>query len=399
MVVALSIALPTLATAGSFSGFASVGVGKTNQENAKLIEYDATWSGRSDSLIGLQFNHNLTPDLDVTLQVLSRAQQESHRSEFQPVVDWLFASYQLTSDLRLRVGRLRTSLFLNSEIYTVGYAYPWARPPLDLYSQPITGVSNYDGIHLSFMKPLEFHDLELALYLGQSEKTVLEQYLDMKLLIGGHIELSGDVTTFRYSLLTGKTSQISPLTEGVAEAMLIFEPYDPIFIDIANQNGLNNKWYKYHALGAHWNADEWRITAEANITIPPSEGLGTQIRGGYLSITRSLGQLHPYVVIGHYDFQLNEKAEQLLFESYNRIPAGQIPGLDILRLLTLEGYQANDYHGRSSTLGIRYDFHINAAVKAEFQYFETGAHLTFVNSEAIRHQPVHLSTIVLEVIF
>lgn len=399
MVVALSITLPTLATAGSFSGFASVGVGKTNQENAKLIDYDATWSGRSDSLIGLQFNHNLTPKLDVTLQVLSRALEESDRSEFQPVVDWLFASYQLTPDLRLRLGRLRTPLFLNSEIYTVGYAYPWARPPLDVYSQPITGVSNYDGIHLSFMKPLEFHDLEMALYLGQSEKTILGQYIDMEVLIGGHVELSGDFTTFRYSFLTGKATQVSPESGAAADLILAFASVDPIIIDIANQSRLDNKWYKYHALGAHWDAGNWQITAEANITIPPSEGLGSNIRGGYLSLSRALGQFRPYVVMGHFDFQLNDRAEQLIFESYNRIPPGQIAGLDVLRLLTLEGYRANDYHGRSSTLGIRYDFHTNAAIKAEFQYFETGTHLSVLTSNAIRQESVHLSTIILEVIF
>lgn len=398
----LLLLLSANASSASLSGFASLGVGKTNRSDGQFIDYDDNWSGRSDSLLGVQLNQPLYHNLDLTLQLLSQAIEVNDRSEFQPSVDWLFASYQISPAVRFRIGRLRTPLFLNSDNLAVGYSYDWARPPVDVYAPSIIGLSNFDGFDISMLKAVGDREIEVAFYLGRTKKEIMQEFIDIDVMTGAHFELKGDFDLFRYSFMAAKTTQYSDATDQAAASFRQFNGINSIFDAIADEGRINNEWYFYQALGAEWEGAKWTISTEANITIPPETGPGSYIRGGYIALTMQLDNLRPYIVIGHHDYELNERAIDAIRESTLQVPENIIPSLDALRQLALTAYENYDYHGLSGTIGLRFDLLTNIALKAEFQYFNAGTHLSDegnVSGDIQRQRDHHLTTIILEVIF
>lgn len=397
----LLLFLSANASSASLSGFASLGIGKTNRSDGQFIDYDDNWSGRSDSLLGVQLNQPLYHNLDLTLQLLSQAVEVNDRSEFQPSVDWLFASYQISPAVRFRIGRLRTPLFLNSDNLAVGYSYDWARPPVDVYAPRIIELSNFDGFDISMLKAVGDREIEVAFYLGRTEKEVMQQFVDVDVMTGAHLELKGDFDLFRYSFMVAKTTQYSDATDQAAASFRRFNSINSIFNTIADEGRINNKWYFYQALGAEWEGAKWTISTEANITIPPETGPGFHIRGGYIALSAQLNNIHPYIVIGHHDYEINERAIDAIRESTLQVPENIIPSLDALRQLVLTAHESNDYHGLSGTIGLRFDFLANIALKAEFQYFNASTHLSSdgVSNNVETQRDHHLTTIILEVIF
>ncbi len=90
------------------------------------------------SLLGLQANYTIDPKSSLTAQLVAYG-AENYR--VQDV--WTYGTYNVNEDLSVRVGRQRIPFYMLSEVLDVGLAYPWARPPLDLYS---VQEDSYNGI-------------------------------------------------------------------------------------------------------------------------------------------------------------------------------------------------------------------------------------------------------------
>ncbi len=104
-----------------------------------------TWSADVDSLIAGQVNANLTPQLSAVLQVIA---EQNYDNSYRPHVEWANIKYQVTPEFSVRAGRTLLPTFLFSDTRKVAYAYPWVRPPLEVYRQePITAS---DGVDASY---------------------------------------------------------------------------------------------------------------------------------------------------------------------------------------------------------------------------------------------------------
>jgi len=111
----------------------------------KLISEDGNISTEvdfvNDTRVGLQVSATINPKLDVTAQLLARSRQDNA----DLFVDWAFASYRASDWLSVRGGKIKFPTFLISDYYEVGYAYPWIRPPEEVYSSnPITTITGVD---------------------------------------------------------------------------------------------------------------------------------------------------------------------------------------------------------------------------------------------------------------
>ncbi len=83
-----------------------------------------------DSRIGIQLSAKVNPKVSVTGQLLARAREENYDMK----ADWAFVTYQASRPLALRGGKLKLTTFLVSDYIEVGYAYPWVRPPQEIYT-------------------------------------------------------------------------------------------------------------------------------------------------------------------------------------------------------------------------------------------------------------------------
>ena len=165
----------------SISGFGSL-VGGTVVDGdgywARLPEaagqYDTGVDFQTESRLGVQARYKATKELSITGQMMVRG-----INDFEPELEWFYASYSITPDLTANIGRMRLPVYHYSDFMDVGIAYPWLRVPSDAYSLAVT---NYHGVSLQYNFDWDMGTTAFKVYAGQQDTdpnkliTTIEQY-------------------------------------------------------------------------------------------------------------------------------------------------------------------------------------------------------------------------------
>ncbi len=145
-------AAPVMAAPGvdgiTFSGFLTAGATSANKQllpKTLAVSQDGaienTPGFTSDSRLGLQISAKINPEISVTGQLLAKAREDNSNIK----ADWAFVTYRVSDPVSIRAGKIKFPTFLISDYYEVGYAYPWIRPPQEVYvSNPITTLNGVD---------------------------------------------------------------------------------------------------------------------------------------------------------------------------------------------------------------------------------------------------------------
>ena len=134
------------------NGFFTGGFTTNDGDSAELAIYgiEDNYSTAAVSRLGLQMTFEVAKDMSLTGQLVSRGV-----NDYEVDAEWAYLSWNVTSNFTARIGRQRIPYYLLSEYLEVGYAYPWVRPPIELYNIPI---SSTDGIGVLY----DFNVGELA---------------------------------------------------------------------------------------------------------------------------------------------------------------------------------------------------------------------------------------------
>ena len=386
------------------SGFGSIGASRLQSDALDYMDNKGTaWNFESDTVLGLQLNGNLAERLSLTAQAVARGYNWDDTGEFEPQLDWLFLRYQLSQGWRLRLGRLRTPHYLFSETLDVGYSYPWARPPVDVYAPVLAPFSSFDGMDLAYISDWNGTAVDLQLLGGRMKRTRDSLSVKVSPMWGGNLKLQRGELTLRYGLIYDRTD----IHDGsFNQAQTLYDNYssvNPLFGDIADALYANGDWYRYQSLGANWEHQNFTTTAEAFDIRNTDDGYTNNAHGWYLSTQYRFNLLTPYIVYGHHVERFNQDARQDIIDSYGILPAG-LPGneaLDTLRQLSLETIDGLSYEQYSWTAGIRYDLLANMALKAEWQRFHFGNGSSGQLIQLTNDPPRHTSmvTIILDAVF
>ena len=143
-----------------FSGYGSIIAGKTlgtvddplnpGQKRDEILTADFYDVGQytnditfnAESIFALQAVMDLSADFKVTAQLVAKGVDD-----FEPEFDWYYLTYQASDNLTLMAGRRNIPMYYFSEFSEVGYAYPWMRPPSNLYWWQIT---QFNGFHAMY---------------------------------------------------------------------------------------------------------------------------------------------------------------------------------------------------------------------------------------------------------
>lgn len=200
----------------NINGFLTAGAAMTDAESAvpdspatPADESEAFYNNRindqlsfeSDTRIGIQITAAVTPALNVTAQLLAKDAKDTYEVE----ADWAYASYRLNDSTDLRAGRIKFPIFLASEYQEVGIAYPWVRPPEELYgSVPVKAISGVD-----ILKRLRLGNADLTLQPlagNYSEDGIADSRaevdVDARNVLGLVASLTSDVFTLRAAYVT-----------------------------------------------------------------------------------------------------------------------------------------------------------------------------------------------------
>ena len=215
------------------SGFATWAVSKSNNATPWYVNREITDETcyNCDTVWGIQLDYQALDSVRLSAQVVKRPEDPWDK----PEVEWAYAGYSPTDNLEIRVGKLRLPLFLMSEYYYVGNAYPWVRPVAELYNRQL-GITASEGIDLVYDWYIsDEYTLTVHPYYGDKKEgsidqidSILEFKSDYKYGIAfdlttekmrlhiNYFEIKGTEISFNSSPKVASTIPITPSTNIVA---------------------------------------------------------------------------------------------------------------------------------------------------------------------------------------
>lgn len=356
-------------TTFSLGGYGTLGVVHSSEDQADFTSsvfkpngagYSHAWSTDVDSIIGAQVTANFNSKLSAVLQVVA---EQNADNRYAPQVEWANIKYRFTPNFNVRIGRSVLPVFLASDYRKVAYANPWVRPPLEVYGLvPITGC---DGVDMNYLfQTGEFTHTLQGSY-GAKEPKLTAAYG------GGHSKLKRNwsisdtiengALTLHLVYVQGNLS-----ISGLHQLFNGFRQFGPQGIALADKYDVDNTPLSFMGLGASYDPGNWFVMGEGGTTAYHSL-LGNKT-AGYISGGYRVGKLTPYI-------------------TYARAKADNLsdPGLTVSALppfLSGPATVLNDALNsvlrtkpvqNTISIGGRWDFMRNTALKMQFDHIDIGA--------------------------
>ncbi|MFL6659814.1 MAG: hypothetical protein ACJ8GW_17160 [Massilia sp.] len=381
----------------TFGGFGSLGMARSDFHdadfNANVLKGDGTgyssgWSPNIDSRLGAQLGVTLDKKWSGVLQVIT---EQRFDNSFQPIVEWANIKYQATPDLALRAGRIALPIFLDADYRKIGYAYPWVRPPVEVYGAiPIT---NSDGLDASYRWRAAGVKFTTQAFFGRT---------DLKLTATNHVKargIAGITQTAEVGALTVRASTFNArLNVSLARELFDgFRQFGPQGVAIADRYDVINKRVNGVTIGANYDPGQWFLMAEAGSM--DGHSFLAHTHSMYASAGYRAGNFTPYAAYSRVR-SMDPTSNPGL--SLNGLPppyaaaAAQLnAGLDVLlHAIPIQNTVA---------MGLRWDLRSDMALKLQYERLspKDGSRGSLVNLQPAFHsdQSVHVTSVVLDFVF
>ncbi|MCB1928817.1 MAG: hypothetical protein KDH17_12380 [Rhodocyclaceae bacterium] len=333
------------------SGFGTLGMVRPTEGDASLLRNGINTSGRdgvdfgADSVIGLQAGRSLASGIDVTAQMVVR---EDQNGNVEPRLAWAFVRFTPLADLEFRIGRMRAPFFMFSESLWINYANTWVRPPTEVYG--LNPFSDLDGADMMWHSRIGGYDLELRPYIGRSSLERRVRRATLKRIVGMNLSVYRD--DYSFFLAHAESPFSLPWSDPIfiaVDAALRASPFFAAASDLSGSDG----YARFDSIGMQWDNGEYLASAEyarraVNRYIPSAHGW-------QLTLGRRVGTFTAYGVL----------ARQTEDEPASSADLSSVPPLQ--SALDLFNATRNTAQ-KSATVGARWDFHRNAALKLEFTH-------------------------------
>jgi hypothetical protein len=354
----------------SFSGFGTLGVVHSSESEADFTNstfkpngagFTRAWSPDVDSRLGAQASANVTSELSAVVQVIS---EQLYDDTYRPHVEWANIKYQFTPDLSVRVGRTVLSSFMFSDTRNVGYANPWVRPPVEVYS--LVPVSESDGVDASyklragdFVHTLvgSFGKIDPGLPPGLGSGTA---HARAQWLISDTIEYGAATAHITY--------QAAHLTiPGLNGFFDAFRQFGLQGIALANEYDQDDKLVSFVGVGAMYDPGQWFALGEwGHDDFHSVLGSSTAwyVSGGY-----RLAQVTPYLTYSKVSVNSNTSDPGLTLSALPPFLVGPATGLNA----ALNATPADIADQRTMSVGARWDLMKSVALKVQYDHTRIGA--------------------------
>src|SRR3984885_14286575 len=351
----------------SFNGFGTLGVVHSSEDDADFTStifkpngagYSHDWSPDVDSLIGAQVIASFTPRLSALLQVMS---QQNYDNTYKPRVEWANIKYQLTPEASIRIGRTVLASFLVSDTRNIGYANPWVRPPLEVYS--LVPIDSSDGVDASY-----------RWHIGNVVQTFLGTYgaTSSTQTTGTNSEARRQWNisdTLEYGAATLRIAyQRANLTlDGLDTFFSAFGHFGPQGIALETRYDPYRKPLEFIGIGAMYNPRDWFVTGEwgpSQFHSVLGESTAWYVSGGY-----RLAKFTPYLTYGTLKADSNRSDPGLNVSVLPPYLAGPAMGLNAALNAILGSIPVQS----TTSAGVRWDFMKNVDLKLQYDHTRLGA--------------------------
>jgi hypothetical protein len=350
----------------SFGAFGTLGMVHSSEHEADFTStifkpngagYTHSWSSDVDSRIGGQVTANPTARLSAVVQIVA---EQNFDDTYKPHIEWANIKYQVTPDFSLRVGRTVFSSFLFADSRKDGYAIPWVRPPVDLYS--LVPVSSSDGADTSYQG-----------HIGDAVNTVLATYGNAKKPFP-----AGGVVEARRQWAISDTVEYGSTTAYVTyhEAHLTITQLSPFFAALrnfdaqgaalANEYDQDNKRLQFFGFGGIYDPSKWFVMGEwatSNFHSVLGESTAWYVSSGY-----RVAKFTPYLISAAVKANSNNSDPGLNVSALPPFLAGPASALNaglngILGLIAIE---------HTTSAGVRWDFMPDVDLKLQCDHTRIG---------------------------
>ena len=288
-------------------GFGTIGAARTTSDKAEFVRdisqasgAKTTWDPKLDSLLGLQGNWRISPQLEAVVQAVSR--YGPYRT-YRPEIDWAFLKYDPTPSLSLRAGRLGTEFFMLADSRLVGYSYLTVRPVGDYFWYlPFYSIRGADAtLTLAHGENV----LRGKVFYGLSDGSVpladLQWSISGSPMVGGYVEyqlpswvLRASYANIRFRNDLPIAGNFSALPPGLLSPAAIQASLD--YLSTANSRS------DYYSLGAVYDNGPWQLQFMLNHINQGSHAFESS-DAGYVLAGYRVGQLTPYVGVSRVQSQ------------------------------------------------------------------------------------------------
>jgi hypothetical protein len=360
--VASDLAAPAHESTLSLRGFGTLGIARSTTDQAEFVRdlsqprgITNQWSGRIDSILGIQANWQVTPKVEVVTQVVSRYQYDESRS---PEVMWAFAKWEPDPRVSLRAGRIGADFMMLADSRLVGYSYLTVRPSSDFFG-PLF-FSHFDGVDASLTLPLGSGLLRGKLFTGATQEKATGTpgiwdtsgspvngfVLDYQT---GPWLLRANAASIRFS----NNIKFDLLTDGLRAVGYGYG--FPSAIAAADALTARDTTSRFYSLGVVYDQGPLQVQGMLN-TIQQETGVFQNSHAGYLLAGYRLGSVTPYAGVSRWISTLKPYSTGL--------PTGS--GFDELITNFDRVMAASTVNRTTYTLGARWDVQENVALKMQW---------------------------------
>lgn len=186
-----------------FDAFATLGYSKFKSDEGVYyaVGEDEKVSYDNATKAGVQFSIDYLNNYSLTAQFMTKGV-----NDYDIETSWLNIAYKLNRNFKIRVGRMRTPIYLFSENSDINYSFPMARPAQEVYYQVL--MEKLDGVELLSTHMIGDWDVSFQATYGGAEEDVWAK-VDYKALV-----LSMMATNYEY------TFRVSAAKAEISSSML-----------------------------------------------------------------------------------------------------------------------------------------------------------------------------------
>ncbi|XVJ68682.1 MAG: hypothetical protein HEQ39_02810 [Rhizobacter sp.] len=284
-----------------FSGFGTIGFAHVAAPEGWAYRRDLahSQSQRSerldlDSRLGLQLNYVPSPNFELTAQAI--VNRRAPAANDGSAIEWAFAAYRPNADWTVRLGRVNLDAFVLSEYRNVGFAYVYARPPVEFYAQL---PSSLDGADATRTWNIDGALWRAKAFAGQTKKAIGDDSLYAGQVFGGMVSREAEGLLLRASLFQANLTFRSAQLRSAADALVSLTAL-PIPSVAEQAHALRSRLmvedlrHRYVSLGTRYEARDWVFGGEL-LRVTGSRQIAFSAE--YASIGRRLGPLTVYGLV------------------------------------------------------------------------------------------------------
>ena len=369
----------TLSDSMRISGFGTLGLVHADAPDGwgfrRGIDQPAHGGGTRadiDSRFGLQVNYAPTPQFELVAQLL--ATRRSHYASDSDSIEWAFAAYRPVPDVALRVGRLNLDQFLMSDYRNVGFAYRFARPPVEFYASLPTSL---DGADLAKVWNVDGIQWRAKAFIGRAHSGDLSRdgSTQLRPVYGAMVSREDDGLLLRVGLthagLPSHPPALQPLLDGLSSLSTL--PVPQVAAQAAalrSQLDFAGSHATYATAAFSYELQDWQWSAEyAHETGHPA----VRFDAAYAGVGRRFG---PVTLFGGVS-RIHSAQRNFDVSSWSAALAPVIgaAGAQQAQYLGAAAAFASDMSAanqRTLSLGARWDVHPQLALKFEWDAVRIG---------------------------